>query len=75
MNPKYPEAYGTCYKTVTRRIIGVREGFGGTWFVGYIDDMTKRKTHPNCKISGSNPEIVQAYLDGYACAVGWKVEE
>lgn len=80
MNAKYPEAYGTCYvvPTGSKRIIGVREGFEGTWFVGYVDGKAGRKRFPIFPLStwsSSDPNEVQAKLDESAKHDGWKVAE
>lgn len=74
MNAKYPEAYGTCYKTATERIIGLRSGFVQHWFVGYVDNISKRKGYPFFKVTNSTiPELAQAELDAFAKEKGWKV--
>ena len=75
MNAKYPEAYGTCYKTGTERIIGLREGFSTHWFVGYVDNQSKRKGYPFFKVqSRTDPAAAQVELDAFAeTKKGWKV--
>ncbi len=77
MNAKYPEAYGTCYEVPTgsKRIIGVREGFERTWYVGYVDGKAGRKRFPRPPLSASwgGQIAVQAELDQFAKERGWKV--
>jgi hypothetical protein len=79
MNAKYPEAYGTCYRNIKAsvvRVIGVREGFTGKWFVGYMDGKTRRKSyagHPFGQVSNPDPAIMQAKLDDHAKEKGWEV--
>jgi len=75
MNAKYPDAYGTCYRTATDRIIGVRGGFSSTWYVGYMDGASRRKGYPFCKAAGPDPAKVQAELDKTAAEKGWEVTE
>ena len=76
MNAKYPDAYGTCYLATNRRILGVRQGFTEKWFVGYVDDRTRRKSYPLYpfgQVSDPDPAIMQVKLDDYAKEKGWQV--
>ena len=78
MNAKYPEAYGTCYLTGNNRILGVREGFTGKWFVGFMDGRTRRKSYPLYpfgQVSDQDPANMQAKLEDYAKEKGWEVAE
>ncbi len=76
MNAKYPEAYGTCYKTSTKRIVGLRSGFVEHWFVGYVDRASKRVGYPFFKVRQSkDPAKAQVELDKFAKEKGWEVAE
>ncbi len=76
MNPKYPDAYGACYKTATGRIIGLRKGFSDVWFVGYVDNWSRRKGYPFFKCTYyQDPDRAQAELDAFATTKKWKVAQ
>jgi len=72
---KHPlDPYGVCYKTTSRRVIGVRSRSDGIWFIGYLDDMEKvEKPHRSCYAQGRDPQQVQECLDEYAKSHGWTV--
>lgn len=77
MSKKYPDACGTCYIDGKGRIVGVREGFNGVRFIGYVDGMGRQKRHNELKVSYERElaHVCQQVLDVFAKEEGWRVAE